>query len=217
QDEQNHVSRERLEELMKSSVERLGVNRARELGVFEGLLLVGTRSPTEIEDLPFVRALREVSNRGKGRPLVDPEAGAEQPLGLFDALQGESLDKCVRSTGIPGLSILPLRRTHATSVGKLSPSELSRVIEEAADRFDTVLVDTGPILGSLEASIVSTKVHGVVVAVSRGEQQNLVERALRHLASLGSNVHGMIFNRARIVDVVRSSRPVSSRHEGSLL
>jgi Mrp family chromosome partitioning ATPase len=123
----------------------------------------------------------------------------------------------VRATGIPRLSVLALRAGQTPEVGKLSPSALSSIFEEAKNSFDTVLVDTGPILGSLEASIVSTKVDGVVLAVSRGEQQPLVEKALGHLSSLGANLLGLVFNKARIVDVIRSSRPVSSRRESRLL
>ena len=41
-----------------------------------------------------------------------------------------------------------------------------------------ILVDTGPILGSIEASLVCAAADGVVLAVSRGQSRPLVEKSL---------------------------------------
>ena len=196
----------------------MGFTRAKELGILDGLLYLGARGTRGLEELPVVRALKELSGREEdGRVFLDPAVLSGHPLGLNDALQDEKLEKCIRSTGIPRLSVLSLRAGQTPEVGQLSPAAISAIFEQARAQYDTVLVDTGPILGSLEASIVSTKVDGVVVAVSRGEQQTLVDKSLGHLASLGANVLGLVFNKARIVDVIRSSRPLSTRREGRLL
>ncbi len=45
----------------------------------------------------------------------------------------------------------------------LSPAALRRLIEEARKHFDTILIDTGPVLGSIEASLVAAAVDAVVL------------------------------------------------------
>jgi hypothetical protein len=78
----------------------------------------------------------------------------------------------------------------------VSVAAVRRLFQEAARRYDIVLVDTGPILGSLEASIVAAEADTVVVAVSRGEQRVLARRALEYLDAIGARVSGVVFNRA---------------------
>lgn len=135
----------------------------------------------------------------------------EQPVGLLDALAGESVEDCVAETGIPGLWVLPLGRATARDAGTLSPDSLHRVIEAARDRFDIVLVDTGPVPGSLEASMTASQVDALVLTVARGDKSPDVQRSLAHLRSLGTRVAGLVFNRAQKQDIARygSSRASS--------
>jgi Mrp family chromosome partitioning ATPase len=143
-----------------------------------------------------------------GRP--DGSSG-EPSVGLPDVLRGEPVVRCAIETGIPNLSVLTLASASDHHVAQLSPSTMARIIEEARRSFDTVLIDTGPILGSLEASIVAGVVDGVVLTVSRGEQRPLAEQAVDFLNAAGARVAGIVFNRARAADLVASSSVVSAR------
>jgi succinoglycan biosynthesis transport protein ExoP len=122
-------------------------------------------------------------------------------VGLLDVIAGESLDDCVAETGIPNLSVLPLGSAKAQHASKLSPLAMRRVIQECRKRFDTILIDTGPVPGSLEASVVAAQVDGVILCVSRGEQRPLAEKSVDHLLSIGAKVAGVVFNRARHEDM----------------
>jgi len=167
--------------------------------------------------------------RGSGRKLgdilielgylTDADLGAavamqaDEPVGLLDALEGESVADCVAETGIPGLWVLPLGGATARHAGTLSPDALGSVLEAARAHFDVVLVDTGPVPGSLEASLVAAEVDAVVLTVARGEREPSVRRSIAHLRSLGIRLAGVVFNRARLKDMDRygSSRLSSSR------
>jgi Mrp family chromosome partitioning ATPase len=142
---------------------------------------------------------------------------AEEPVGLPEALAGEDLTSSVAETGIPGLSILPLGSATPEHAGTLSPAALGRVIENARQRYDIVLVDTGPIPGSLEASVSSSQVDAVVLAVARGDRAPDVQQSIRHLRSLGTPLAGIVFNRAEAQDMERygSSRFSSGETSGS--
>lgn len=180
-----------------------------------------------ISEKQLERAL-EVS-RGSGRELgdvlvelgaVSPEnlaaaaaAQSENSVGLLEALAGEALSDCVAPTDTPGLWVLPLGDATAQHAGTLSTDSLQRVIAAARDAFDVVLVDTGPVPGSLEASVTASEVDAVVMTLARGDQRFDVDRALRHLQSVGARVAGIVFNRARPkdVDASRSSALSSAR------
>lgn len=128
---------------------------------------------------------------------------SEEPVGLPEALAGEDLNNCIAETGIPGLWILPLGSATPDHAGTLSPAALRQVMKEARSRFDIVLVDTGPIPGSLEASISSSQVDSVVLAVARGDRAPDVQRSIAHLRSLGTRLAGIVFNRAQAEDMLR--------------
>ncbi len=63
-----------------------------------------------------------------------------------------------------------------------------------------MLIDTGPILGSLEAAVLAQEVSGVILTISRGQHPALVEHALRRLSSVRARVVGAVFNRAKLGD-----------------
>jgi Mrp family chromosome partitioning ATPase len=73
-----------------------------------------------------------------------------------------------------------------------------------------ILVDTGPIPGSIESSVACSQVDGVVITVSRGEQGPLVKRASEHLRDIGARALGMVFNRATPEDFSSSYGSMSS-------
>ena len=122
-------------------------------------------------------------------------------VGLLDCMAGESLDDCVFATGITGLSVLPVGSARASHIAKLSPAGVQRILNEARETYEVIIVDTGPVQGSLEASIVSPLADGVVFVVSRGNDRPAAERALSHLDQIGAKILGIVFNRAAESDV----------------
>jgi capsular exopolysaccharide synthesis family protein len=131
--------------------------------------------------------------------------------GLIETLNTGTLRGHVRKTATKGLYILPIGNAQADDAGSLSPSGIRQLLAACSEHFDIIVVDTGPILGSLEASVVATEADGVIMAVARGQQQPLVERAIRHLRSIGANIFGVVFNRAEQRDFQRSVPSASIR------
>jgi polysaccharide biosynthesis transport protein len=136
----------------------------------------------------------------------------ESPMGIMEALSGENIDDCLADTGIAGLSILPLGGAQPTDVSRVSPQAVRGLIARLREKFDTVIIDTGPIPGSLEASVVAAAVDGVVLVVSRGEHRPLAERSIQHLRDIGAPLAGMVFNRAegRDIDLNSTTNRISS-------
>ena len=128
----------------------------------------------------------------------------DTPVGLLDALEGENFDDCITATGTPGLSILPIGGARAYDMSRMSPAAFRRLIEQARKRFDTILLDSGLVPGSVETSIVAPEADQVILVVSRGEQKHQTEKAIAALDWIGARVAGWVFNRAESGDMERS-------------
>ncbi len=133
------------------------------------------------------------------------------PDGVLEAVANRALLEYVRTTDIADVAILPVGTTHAHHASTLSPVALRRLLSEARKHFDIVIVDTGPILGSIEASLVCAAADRTILAVARNQQRPLVEKSIEHLNSIGSNLAGVVFNRAQANDFAKSMSGVGLR------
>jgi len=129
----------------------------------------------------------------------------DKHMGVLDALSGESLQDCVAETGFPGLFVLPLGTASARHCASISPAALKRLLKLARTQYDTILIDTGPVPGSLEASVVVPQADGVVLVVSKGEHRPDVARCVEHLRTVGAVPVGVVFNRASLNEVTRNA------------
>ncbi len=194
--------------------DRMGIPRSRRLG--EIMVEEKMISPEQLQDA--IAAARE-SRRPIGwellqRGLITPEnldkvlaSQRRSRRGLLDAALGKPLDNCVSKTKIKNLDVLALGRARPHHANHLSPAAIRLMIQNAKSTYDMILLDSGPVLGSLESALIAGQVDGVVLVVARGETRGLIERTTSYLTSVGARLEGVIFNRASEKDV--------SRHEYS--
>ncbi len=130
---------------------------------------------------------------------------ADSSLGVLDACQGRPFNECVANIGIDNFYVLPIGAAKPQDAGLLSPKALRKLIARAREEYDVVLIDTGPCLGSLEASMAAAEVDATVLIVSRGDSKSLTTRARDHLVSVGAYVAGVVFNHALDTDMNQSS------------
>jgi len=133
--------------------------------------------------------------------------------GLCEALEHVTARGLVKKTP-QGLRLLTAGKIDRFGGWTLSASAASSIIAEIRRYYDVVLIDTGPVLGSVEASLIAPEVDGVILTISRGQQRTLVDRAMGHLASLGVKPAGFVFNRARMADFRRAAFSSSAREFG---
>ena len=130
---------------------------------------------------------------------------ADSALGVLDACQGRPFSECVANIGVDNFYVLPIGAAKPQDAGLLSPKALRTLIARAREEYDIVLIDTGPCLGSLEASMAAAEVDATVLIVSRGDSKSLATRARDHLVSVGAYVAGVVFNHALDADMAQSS------------
>ena len=141
---------------------------------------------------------------------------ARSTIGLHDALEGKELEACVYPMETPLLSMLPVGDTGPELVAGLSPASVNQLLDQARQLYNTIIIDTGPIPASTEASMVASQSDSVILAVSQGVQQRSAERAVGHLMTVGAHIAGVVFNRAKLRDMEHSgfSSGVGSRGSG---
>ncbi|MEM0913139.1 MAG: hypothetical protein AAGB29_07710 [Planctomycetota bacterium] len=138
--------------------------------------------------------------------------GPTDGVGVFEALSGTPLYDCVRETDVDHLAVLPIGAGDVTQVGTVARARIRELIQQARSAYDVVIIDSGPMLGSLEASIIAGEVDEMLLIVARGELLGHIRRAIDSALDSGARIAGLIFNKAQDTEAQRfSSSSVASR------
>jgi len=129
--------------------------------------------------------------------------GLSTTVGLPEALRAGEVNGFVHE--FDALAILSAGSATCLDASGITPLHLRRLLASARKQYDVVLIDTGPILGSVEAALAAHEVDGAILAISAGQPQAMVGRAVLLLKSLRAKTMGIIFNRAEPKDFVRST------------
>ncbi len=138
-----------------------------------------------------------------GRGLTKQLRLTEAP-GVRDAIGNEKVNGEIHPTQIDGLSVLPAGAAEQIDEASLSRDRIEGVLAPLRERFAAIIVDTGPVLGSLEANLLCPLVDSVVLTITRGESEELVETSLQRVRWLGAQSVGLVFNRASRRDMEHS-------------
>ncbi len=121
----------------------------------------------------------------------------------------DEIDALIRGTEFDGLQILPAGFEDDERVSRLSPRTVGIMINHLRKRFDTILIDSGPILGSVEAAFISPQADGMIMVVGRGQYKPLIKKAVDQIHAVEGRIVATIFNRASVQDLRQSSSSMS--------
>jgi capsular exopolysaccharide synthesis family protein len=162
-----------------------------------GLSFAATRVRTLLIDCDLI-----------GRQLSNTLDARDFP-GLHEAIGAGTIRRRLRKAA-KNLYLLPAGQVGTNDYFSVSAAKLRPLLTEARRHFDIILIDTGPILGSVEAAVLAKEVDGVLFTVARNQRRAIVERAIHRLNSLDARLEGLIFNRARSEDFESSLYSTSS-------
>lgn len=163
-----------------------------------GLSFAESGSRTLLLDLDFI---------GRG---LSVHFGHSRAPSLADRLvEAEEVAELIHETEFPGLSILPAGYGDDLRVSKLSPKSVEALLAPLKERFDTILIDTGPILGSVEAAFVAPQADGVLLVVGRGQFKPLIKKAIDQIHAVDGKIAATIFNRASMHEIRHSTSSMS--------
>jgi Mrp family chromosome partitioning ATPase/uncharacterized protein involved in exopolysaccharide biosynthesis len=135
--------------------------------------------------------------------------------GLCEAVRRDELNGEVHSTSVSNLWALPVGADQSLDPSQLSAGLMAPLLDRLRKNFDVVIIDTGPILGSLEANLLARLADRVLMVVSRGQSPKSVRAALQQVHRLGATCAGLVFNRAMAQDFEHSTSAGSLRSRAS--
>lgn len=124
--------------------------------------------------------------------------------GFAQAIEGDPIENCLHETQVPHLQAMPTGPQDTCKPERMSEKNMRMVLGALRRRADFIVLDTGPLLGSLEANLAASLVDHVLLMVPRGQQPSVLRATLERIHRLGGDCAGIIFNRASAVDLERS-------------
>jgi succinoglycan biosynthesis transport protein ExoP len=119
-------------------------------------------------------------------------------LGLSSVLRHEvSLDGAVQNSTIPGVCVLTSGPLPPNPAELLDSPRMTALIEQLAQQFDIVLLDTPALLAVTDAAVRAPTVDGVMLVVGRAQaRREAVQAACQHLSDVKARWVGVVVNRA---------------------
>ena len=123
--------------------------------------------------------------------------GLRKSPGLSDYLLDKvPLEEAIRPSGKENLSILSAGQHIESGTELLGSPKFADLMVKARSQYDRIIVDTPPVLGLSETSILQNEVDGVLFVIWSGRTPiRNVKTAIDLLASNGANFYGFILNR----------------------
>lgn len=133
------------------------------------------------------------------KPMVHQAFNMQADRGLSTLLsEKDSATVYIKKTDIENLHVLPGGPVPLNPAELLGSRKMRTLVAEAAERYDSVIIDASPVLGVADANVLSTMVDCVVLVVQASKnRRGLVMRAKNQLASVNARLAGAILNNVR--------------------
>ena len=130
------------------------------------------------------------------RPAVHQMVGISNEKGLANYFRGEGDPlEYIQQTALPNLHVLPAGEVGAYEIGALVGEKIRRLLDELKQRYDLVLVDSPPVLGISDGSIIAREIDYVILVIQhRRYPREISLRAKRAIEEVHGNCVGMVLN-----------------------
>jgi protein-tyrosine kinase len=131
------------------------------------------------------------------RPTVHRVFRLDTSYGLGDGLEPGSEAKLVVRQVSPTLAVLPAGRPTPDPMAALISDRMRRLIEEARETFEWVIIDTPPLVLLPDANLLASMVDGTVLVIKAASTSHeLVKRATEAIGR--PKILGVVLNRATV-------------------
>ena len=112
---------------------------------------------------------------------------------------GGELDKFIKQTPVPHLSILPCGFIPPNPSELIGSENMKNLLRSLEERFDYIILDSSPLMTVADPIILSTMVDGVILIVKSGQSKiELVDHACLQLSAVGAKILGITLNNLNI-------------------
>lgn len=130
-------------------------------------------------------------------PSVHRQLGVPMGRGLSDMLTGHAeLGELLHSTDVKGLNVMIAGPIPPNPAELLAGDAMARVIREASEQFDHVVIDSPPVLGLADAPLIARATEGTVFVVESGKTRSSQARqAVERLFGVRAHVLGAVLTK----------------------
>ena len=123
--------------------------------------------------------------------------GYRKSPGLSNVLLGEcTLEEALRPTVHGSLMVLSAGKHLDTGTELLGSARFTEIMQELRHRFDRIVMDTPPVLGLSDTSVMQSQVDGVLFVIwSAHTSIRTMKTAIEMLQSNNANFYGFVLNR----------------------
>ena len=134
------------------------------------------------------------------RPSMHGAVDLENTLGLGEFLAGQaSLDELIQATSVPNMEMLTAGSLGPEDLGGFSRARFASLLEICRSNYDVIVVDSPPVLGITDASVISQEVDVTLLLIQhRRYPRNVSQRAKRVIEEVGGKLFGVILNNVNI-------------------
>lgn len=116
--------------------------------------------------------------------------------GLSNYIAGNiSLDDCIAEFGVPNLYVMPSGLIPPNPLELLSSPQFAHAIDELAERFDRIIIDSAPVHSVSDALILASFADALLYVVKADSTSaTLARRGIERLAAVNAPITGVILN-----------------------
>ena len=147
------------------------------------------------------------------KPSIYKIFGVDKEVGLTDVILGKvhwrdavkditdlmmgsmRMDDIMRTPGLENLHIITCGGVPPNPAELLGSKGMADFMEAVRQEYDTVIMDSPPVLPVTDAAVLAPKVDGVVLVYQAGRiPRNALKRAKTHLENVKANILGIVLN-----------------------
>jgi len=134
------------------------------------------------------------------RPTLHEVLNISNERGLANYLRGEGdAVEFIQQTPVPTLHVLTAGDMPISDIGALSGDKIRHMLDDLKQRYDMVLIDSPPVLGISDGSIIAREVDYVILVIQhRRYPREISLRAKRAIEEVHGNCIGMVLNSVAI-------------------
>jgi len=173
------------------------------------ILLVTSPRPEDGRTTVVCNLAMAAAQRGRRVLLIDANFRRPGLHKIFDTIKkqglsnilvgGGTLDTCAVRSGVSKLDVLGSGPVPPNPAELLDSEPCRALLQEAAARYDQVIIDSAPVLLAGDALALAAAVDGVVLVIrARENSRGVARRARTLLANVGAHLFGAVLNAAQV-------------------
>jgi capsular exopolysaccharide synthesis family protein len=173
---------------------------------FPQIILVTSAMPQEGKTVVSSNLAMSFAVKGERTLLIDADLrrgrlhrlfGCQNKPGLSDILrEARPVEEAMRSSGHQNLTIMTCGRHLNAASELLDTPVFAKLLQDLRQKYERIIVDTPPVLGLAETSIIQRMVDGVLLVIwSEFTPMRSVKSAIQSLQNNGAKFAGFVLNR----------------------